>query len=315
MASNGIAFRSWLIPHFLLQKGFSFYWPKARLASECSVLTDTLHQCIGCAWPGFGSGGYGGGFCEKLPESSSMFDRVNVSRLQDRPVPAKAESISHSSSTLVIAYLRMKKTGGCCCEEIVSREEWEYVEGRLCRHKGQCRRRDRRCPGHWSWDSAAAHACSPCCRLWWGSPYRSTEMQRLTCSSWRPLMLEQVVGWEETMTLWAACGEQGPGRDLKTDPPWTRRRTICYERYPTLEWGKDFPPWAAAETTYAELTLSPVLCLPCAAGVEVAERGMKGEAAGKVFLRFVTLLVVLHWLWLEINSINFLKWSLVCPWQ
>jgi len=40
------------------------------------------------------AGGYRGGFCEKLPETSPMTDRANASQLQEGPLLAKAEPIS-----------------------------------------------------------------------------------------------------------------------------------------------------------------------------------------------------------------------------
>jgi len=53
-------------------------------------------------------GGYRGGFCEKLPEASSMSDRIIASSKIDTPL-AKVESISHGSSTSVLTYLRRGK--------------------------------------------------------------------------------------------------------------------------------------------------------------------------------------------------------------
>lgn len=44
-----------------------------------------------------------------------------------------------------------------CYATAARKREVRISERQLCRHQGRCRMREKRCSGHWSGDSAAAH--------------------------------------------------------------------------------------------------------------------------------------------------------------
>lgn len=72
-------------------------------------------ECIGFAWPGFGSQGfYRGGFSEKVPEASFMSSRENPCWLQDAHAIVKAGVIKDGGSTLLITYLKRRKRKLLC---------------------------------------------------------------------------------------------------------------------------------------------------------------------------------------------------------
>ena len=53
---------------------------KPGIERSCSLFYQ-FTECYGFAWQGFGSGGYRGGFCEKLQEASPMPDKACASWL------------------------------------------------------------------------------------------------------------------------------------------------------------------------------------------------------------------------------------------
>lgn len=61
--------------------------------------------CIGSAWPSSGSGGHRGGFCDKEPETSPVYNTANATGSRTDLPPAKARDNSDRGNSSVITYL------------------------------------------------------------------------------------------------------------------------------------------------------------------------------------------------------------------
>lgn len=243
------------------------------------VQGNNIRPCVGFAWQSFSSGVLFGGFSQKPPEASPLFDGPSAASPKTDPLLAEAEFISNSGSASGIMYLERVKNHVCNCGW---RGEQECVRVAALQTLGSVRKKVLQ---------VSEHRLIPL-----QSVVQTLVRQGVPCSPWRAdihLQPKEVHGVEE-VSIWSRYLTLEQGKTVRS-----KER----QRQPVRNWLQSLFPiplhhWRGEGEEF---------------GNEVEPR--KKWGVGEGVLRLFLILIILVHCQLAINENNFPEAHLFCPWR